>query len=143
MHRQADGMPYQRAPRLRGPGPRRGRRTPGALEADQLEFTAGVLRNACNDTLQVLRETGRPHNTGHRGPPGGRDGVGPVGRDGWAVPALLVFGFGGPEPAVGQLSLQVASDFPGRHAFTRPSAAGLRPLRDPSTDEKAADDENN
>ncbi|WP_326695519.1 hypothetical protein [Streptomyces sp. NBC_01766] len=32
------------------------------LEADQLEFTAGVLRNTYNDTLQVLGETGRPHN---------------------------------------------------------------------------------
>ncbi|MEU8699492.1 hypothetical protein AB0C61_17860 [Streptomyces sp. NPDC048680] len=32
------------------------------LEADQPEFTAGVLRNTYDDTLQVLRETGRPHN---------------------------------------------------------------------------------
>ncbi|MEU0690576.1 hypothetical protein [Streptomyces uncialis] len=32
------------------------------LKADQLEFTAGVLRNTRNDTLQVLRETGHPHN---------------------------------------------------------------------------------
>jgi hypothetical protein len=38
--------------------------------------------------------------------------------------------------------LEVALDFLGSYAFTRPPAAGLRPLRDPSTDEKAADDEN-
>ncbi|MFG2594965.1 hypothetical protein [Streptomyces sp. NPDC048462] len=49
------------------------------LEAGRLEFTAGVLRNAYNDTLQVLRETGCPHKPGHRGPPGGADGVGLVG----------------------------------------------------------------
>lgn len=61
--------------------------------------------------------------------------------DGWAVPALLVLGFGGPEPVVGQLS-EVALDFLGRYAFTRTPAAWLRPLRDPSTDEKAADDGN-
>lgn len=68
--------------------------------------------------------------------------VGLVGWDGWAVPALLVLGFGGPEPVVGQLLSEVALDFLGRYAFTRTPAAGLRPLRDPSTDEKAADDEN-
>ncbi len=58
------------------------------------------------------------------------------------MPALLVLGLGGPEPVVGQLSSEVALDFLGRYAFTRTPAAGLRPLRDPSTDEKAADDEN-
>lgn len=71
--------------------------------------------------------------------PSNKDGVGLVG---WAVPALLVLGFGGPEPVVGQLSMKVALDFLGRYAFTRPPAAGLRPLPDPSTDGKAADDEN-
>ncbi|MFD5557678.1 hypothetical protein ACFWIA_28040 [Streptomyces sp. NPDC127068] len=75
---------------------------------------------------------------GHRGPPGGADGVGLAG---WEVPALHFLGFGGPEPVVGQLSLEVAWEFLGRYAFTRPPTAGLRPLRDPSTDEKAADDE--
>lgn len=72
----------------------------------------------------------------------GADGVGLVGGDGWAVPALLVLGFGGPEPVVGQLSLEVALDYLGRYAFTSPPAAGLRPLRAPGADEKAADDEN-
>lgn len=63
-----------------------------------------------------------------------------VGWDGWAVPALLL-GFGDPEPVVGQLSLEVGFDFLGRYTVTCPPAAGLRPLRAPSTDEKAADDE--
>lgn len=58
------------------------------------------------------------------------------------MPALLVLGFGGPEPVVGKFSLEVALDFLGRYALTRTPAAGLCPLRDPSTDEKAADDEN-
>ncbi|MFE2423738.1 hypothetical protein [Streptomyces hokutonensis] len=53
------------------------------------------------------------------GPSGGADGVGVVGWDGWAVPALLVLGFGGPEPVVGRLSLEGALDFLGRYAFTR------------------------
>ncbi|MFH8572955.1 hypothetical protein [Streptomyces sp. NPDC017993] len=58
-----------------------------------------------------------------------------------ASPALLAHGLGGPEPVVGQLSLEVALDFLGRYARTRPPAAGLRPMRDPSTDKEAADDE--
>ena len=71
----------------------------------------------------------------------GADGVGLVGGDGRAVPALLAFGLGGPEPVAGRLSLEVAWDILGRYAFTRPPAAALRALHDPSTDEEAADDE--
>jgi hypothetical protein len=42
------------------------------LEDDQLEFTAGVLANTYNDTRQVLRDTGRPHNPP---PPAGSPGT--------------------------------------------------------------------
>ncbi|ASY32371.1 MULTISPECIES: hypothetical protein [unclassified Streptomyces] len=57
------------------------------------------------------------------------------------MPALLVLGLGGPELVAGQLSSEVASDFLGRYALTRPPTARPRPVPDPDTDEKAADDE--